>query len=97
MQFGLAKVTGHSMIPALAPGELVLVGYGAKFAVGDIVLAQGDERIDIKRIDRLEGNLVYLVGDNAEVSLDSRQSGPVEKNKVVGKVLYRLPKFFNRN
>lgn len=97
MRFGFARVTGHSMIPALVPGELVLVGYGAKYVVDDIVLAQADNRIDIKRVERLDGDSVFLVGDNAEVSIDSRQNGAVQKNKVVGKVLYRLPKFFNRN
>ena len=95
MRFGFAVVEGHSMIPTYAPGERVLVRYGAAFKTGDVVLVDFSSRIDIKRIKKIEGSQIFIEGDNAAVSIDSRQYGPVKESRILGKVIYRLPKWLS--
>lgn len=85
------------MIPALAPGEFVLVKYGAKFKTGDIVIVEFVDRTDIKRVKFITTDQVFLEGDNTAVSIDSRHYGPVRNNRILGKVIYRLPKLFRAN
>ena len=82
------------MIPALAPGERVLVHYGADFTIGDIVLVDRGERIDIKRVTRIEDSHIFVEGDNSAVSSDSRTYGPVTQDAIIAKVIWRLPKLF---
>ncbi len=78
------------MIPALAPGERVLVRYGATFKVGDIVLVDRGERVDIKRVTRIEDGHIFVEGDNSEVSTDSRHYGAVSKEAIIAKVIRRI-------
>lgn len=96
MSIGLAKIKGHSMIPEFAPGEWVLVRYNTKFEIGDVVLIDFKERIDIKRVTKIISDQVFVQGDNSEVSIDSRQYGAVRKDRIVGKVIYRLPRWLIR-
>lgn len=85
------------MIPAFAPGERVLVKYGANFVVNDVVLVDFTERIDLKRIVKIENGQVFVEGDNRQVSIDSRQNGPVKTDQIIGKVIYRLPRWLRVN
>ena len=96
MTWGFAIVDGLSMIPALVPGERVLVRYGASFRTGDIVLIDHGDRIDIKRVTRLEGDHIFVVGDNIEASIDSRTYGAVAPDAVIAKVVWRIPKFISK-
>ena len=91
MSIGLAIIYGHSMIPSYAPGEVVLVKYGAPFTVGDVVLINFTHRTDIKRVKEILGNRVFVQGDHEAVSIDSRNYGPVKDNLIIGKVIYRFP------
>jgi type IV secretory pathway protease TraF len=84
------------MIPEFAPGEWVLVRYNTKFEIGDVVLIDFKERIDIKRVTKIISDQVFVQGDNSEVSIDSRQYGAVRKDRIVGKVIYRLPRWLIR-
>jgi len=93
MSIGFAKIVGHSMIPEFAPGERVLVRYGAKYEVGDVVLIDFKERIDLKRISRIVNDQVFVEGDNLAVSIDSRHYGSVRSDRIIAKVIYRLPKW----
>ena len=87
MAYGFAVVEGLSIIPTHAPGERVLVRYGSAFQVGDIVLVDRGERIDIKRVTRIEDGHIFVEGDNAEVSTDSRHYGAVPRDAVIAKVV----------
>ncbi|MEN9741234.1 MAG: hypothetical protein RIR66_190 [Actinomycetota bacterium] len=93
MGIGLAIIQGHSMIPSYAPGEVVLVKYGTTFNVGDAVLIKFTHRTDIKRVKELLGNRVVVQGDNEAVSIDSRNYGPVKNDLIIGKVIYRFPRW----
>lgn len=96
MALGLAVVEGLSMVPSYAPGERLIVRYGASFEVGDVVLVDFKNRIDIKRVKSISGDQVFIEGDNDSVSVDSRQYGPVKNSRVIAKVVYRLPSWLIR-
>lgn len=82
-------VRGPSMIPALAPGEWVLVRRTSSPRPGAVVLVQRPERLSIKRLVRLEDGRCWVEGDNAEASTDSRTYGAVPRDDVVGEVRWR--------
>ena len=96
MALGFAVVEGLSMVPAYAPGERVIVKYGASYEVGDVVLVDFKDRIDIKRVKEISGDQVFIEGDNTAVSVDSRQYGAVKNTRVIAKVIYRLPRWLIR-
>lgn len=81
------------MIPSYAPGEVVLVKYGAQFTVGDVVLIEFTHRTDIKRVKEILGSRVFVQGDHEAVSIDSRNYGPIKNDLIIGKVIYRFPRW----
>jgi nickel-type superoxide dismutase maturation protease len=90
-------VTGDSMVPALLPGDRVLVvgGLGPlrpPIRPGDLVALTDPRdagRIMIKRVAGLEGARLVVRGDNEAASTDSRHFGPVDPSAVVGRVVWR--------
>lgn len=79
------------MIPAFAPGERLVVRYGAPFKVGDAVLVDRGERLDLKRVTRVDGRHIVVEGDNSGASTDSRHYGAVTAEAIVAVVQWRLP------
>jgi nickel-type superoxide dismutase maturation protease len=85
---------GRSMNPTLKDGEVVLVDREAKIEVGDIVVAghpieHGSEVV--KRVLRInEHGHYFLMGDNPDDSIDSRDYGAVTLEYIKGKVVSRL-------
>ena len=90
MRYGMAVVSGLSMVPTLAPSERVLVRYDGPIVIGDVVVFQRATRIDVKRVARIEAEGLFVVGDNDLVSTDSRTYGIVPHEDVLGTVSYRL-------
>lgn len=85
-------VEGPSMLPALAPGERLVVVRLPVLEVGDIVALRDPEqpeRVLLKRVSRLEASSVEVRGDNEAVSRDSRAFGRVPRREVLGRVVYR--------
>lgn len=89
MKFPISKfkVFGNSMKPTLKEGQEVLTFNWSKPKVGDVVVVKGKI---IKRIQKIMGDKVYLVGDNQAESTDSRHFGLVEKSQIVGRVLLSM-------
>ena len=84
------RVSGRSMEPALLEGTTVLVKRGG-VDVGDVVLAQHDDVQILKRLDHLtEDGRLFLVGDG-HASTDSRDFGPIEPSRVIGRVVCTFP------
>ena len=85
------------MEPALSPGERVFVNRTAywfsKPRSGDLVVVRDPrqhDRLLLKRIDRpAEAGGWLVLGDNPEVSTDSREFGPVSRELILGKVWFR--------
>ena len=71
----LRSIRGDSMLPTLRQGQLVLFASGRAAKVGDIVMVRHNGVEKIKRVARLEGGRVYLLGDNPDASTDSRHFG----------------------
>jgi nickel-type superoxide dismutase maturation protease len=85
-------VAGDSMVPALQPGDRLVVWRTKRFRPGDVVAA-GDPRDPgrtvLKRAGAVGPGWIFLVGDNEMHSTDSRHFGPVPLSLVRGKALYR--------
>lgn len=91
------EVRGHSMMPALDPGDWVIVdrtAYRRRFPrKGEIVLARDPRdpaREIVKRVDHtdLHGG-VWLAGDNPAASTASETFGPVSRGELIGRVRWR--------
>ncbi len=87
--FVLRRVQGMSMLPALRPGQIVLARKRlARISPGDIIIIRHDGLEKIKRVQRVSPGRVFVVGDNAAYSTDSREFGWLENEAVVGKVCW---------
>lgn len=85
----LRRVVGGSMAPTLKENQIVLVRPKLRrLKPGDIVVVKHDGREKIKRLNKLDGRMVYILGDNAPASTDSRHFGWLELIAVQGKVIW---------
>ncbi len=99
-----AVVAERSMAPTLEPGDTLLLlpagPHGLPWLrgtprAGSIVVVVRGERLDIKRVAAWPvGTLqtpdaLWLLGDNATASSDSRQGGPVPLSALRGILLFR--------
>ncbi len=82
------------MTPLYCDGELVTVDTNAyqdnEVIVGDIVLAAHPyirNHYIIKKVTKVTGEKVFLLGINPEESTDSRHFGKISKEKIIGKIL----------
>jgi phage repressor protein C with HTH and peptisase S24 domain len=83
-------VAGESMLPAYAPGD-TLIGWRwfRRPRAGQVVVARRDRPL-IKRVKSVSGRAVWLEGDNAAASTDSRHFGPVDLAKVEAVIIGKL-------
>ncbi len=88
-------IEGESMLPALRPGDFVVVSQRRRpLRYGDIVLATDPRepaRALVKRIHLVEPgrNAAWLLGDNPAASTDSRHFGAVPAANLLGRVIWR--------
>lgn len=87
--FDIQQVSGHSMDPTFDDGDIILVALGAQPEDGDVVIlttsyidnyeVEGDHVIK-RYYEEYSTDGLYVLGDNAQVSYDSRYYGeaPVE-------------------
>lgn len=54
----------------------------------DIVIAKIDGKQVIKRISSIEGDKLFLLGDNLENSIDSRTFGTIDREQIKGRVIF---------
>jgi nickel-type superoxide dismutase maturation protease len=94
---GPAAVRGRSMQPLLEPGDRVLVDRWTfrqrSPRVGEVVLvhAAGDRPL-VKRVTRAPERIageIWVEGDNASASDDSRRFGALPARSVRGRVVFR--------
>jgi nickel-type superoxide dismutase maturation protease len=97
LPLGRLRVAGESMVPALLPGDRVLVWRGLGpfrplIRVGDLVAVidpRDPDREMVKRVAGREGAEVYVLGDNESASTDSRHFGRLPSTAIRGRVFYR--------
>ncbi|MER5431273.1 nickel-type superoxide dismutase maturation protease [Streptomyces sp. NPDC002588] len=90
--FGLAEVTGPSMVPTLYHGDQLVVQYGAKVRAGDVVVLRHPFQQDLlvvkRAAERRDGGW-WVLGDNAFAGGDSTDYGTVPDELILGKVRLR--------
>jgi len=88
------KIAGHSMSPTFSEDDSVLVSslplLFFKPKIGDVVVFEKYNRFYIKRIDKIENEKYFLVGDNKNDSFDSRRFGSVKRSQIKGKVILKI-------
>ncbi|MGW0332623.1 nickel-type superoxide dismutase maturation protease [Streptomyces sp. NPDC003011] len=92
LPFGLAEVTGPSMVPTLRHGDRLVVRWGARIRPGDVVVLRHPFQQDLlvvkRAAQRREGGW-WVLGDNAYAGGDSTDYGTVPDELVLGKVRFR--------
>ena len=95
--FPLVNVIGTSMFPTYSDGEVIFstrLFNKKNLKRGDVITYRvleltGEDRIVIKRVEKIDPvKGVYCLGDNAEVSNDSRYYGYVPFHCIVTKILF---------
>lgn len=76
------------MAPTLTAGQLVVGRQTRELRAGDVVIVVHDGLEKIKRIEKQQGDLIYLLGDNPAASTDSRSFGWVQAKTIVAKVVW---------
>ena len=92
LPFGVAEVTGPSMVPTLHHGDRLLVHYGARVKRGDVIVLRHPFQQDLlvvkRAAERRDGGW-WVLGDNAYAGGDSTDYGVVPVELVLGKVRLR--------
>ena len=86
------EVAGNSMLPSFAPGDRVLAVEGLPVRTGHVVAVvdpRDSGRLLVKRVHRVTGSSVEVLGDNDLESTDSRTFGQVGLAAIRGRVVYR--------
>ena len=94
-RYGTVAVSGDSMLPTFRSGDWLLVAWGDKYKIGDVIVVERAERPGvflIKRLEHNDGGKFWVEGDNKSISTDSREWGPVAEAEIMGRVVSRLRK-----
>jgi nickel-type superoxide dismutase maturation protease len=87
------EVTGESMLPALRPGDWLLVRSGVRIVPGDVVVARHPDRdlLIVKRAAHRDADGWWLESDNQRAAgrQDSWDFGAVPESLIVGRVVLR--------
>jgi len=76
------------MAPKLHAGQLVIGRQTRELKPGDVVIISHNGLEKIKRIEKQQGDLIYLLGDNPQASTDSRSFGWVQAKTIIAKVVW---------
>jgi signal peptidase I len=91
------EVVGPSMIPTYAPGERVsAVRKWRRVRVGDVVALEDPEnaqRFLLKRCVARQGSRLDVRGDNAAISVDSRDFGLIASSSIKWIVVHPRPPY----
>ena len=85
----IRSVEGNSMLPGLVPGTIV-VAFRRQPRRGDVVIAHMGTVDVVKRVEKVENGRYYLLGDNRDESVDSREFGAVKKGDILGVVMLKF-------
>jgi len=84
------KVEERSMEPTLYPGDTILARKYFNLRKGDVVIFKHPEKEIklVKRVAKIENGRYLVEGDNKEMSSDSRKFGMIERESIIGKVMF---------
>ncbi len=81
------RVRSGSMAPKLRPGQMIMATrLFRKLYPGQVVIVERDHKQLVKRIERVEGNKLFVIGDNLPASIDSRHFGWLDRRAVIARV-----------
>ncbi|RZD31809.1 MAG: hypothetical protein CXT77_01455 [uncultured DHVE6 group euryarchaeote] len=83
------KVKHSTMNPQLSSGDRIIVLNFMKPKEGKLFVVKHKEVFKIKRVKKIEGELIFLKGDNEHPDKDVS----ITKKDVIGRV-FTFPKFF---
>ena len=87
----IRRVVGKSMAPSLRPGQLVVAHRSVRnLEPGAVVIVRHNDMEKIKRVARIQGQDLFVVGDNRLASTDSRDFGAIPVSTVVAKVIWPI-------
>lgn len=93
MLLGKFKVSGHSMEPTIRNGQEILISSLPylifRIKVGDIIAFNNLGKLIVKRVKSINRGKFLVEGDN---KTDSKEFGWIEKDRIMGKVIYILKK-----
>lgn len=85
----IRRVVGNSMSPKLTAGQLLLATpLFRRLHPGQVVIVEHDGKQKVKRIERIKGDKVFVIGDSLRASTDSRHFGWLEYSQIVAKVIW---------
>lgn len=84
---GLYRVSGRSMHPVLSEGQLIVGWRWAGPKTGRVVVVQNGRPL-VKRVAGVDGQQIWLLGDNPDASTDSRQFGYVQSQQVEAIIIW---------
>lgn len=84
--YRFAIVRGPSMYPSLKSGNLAVYNRWILPDVGDVCVLTVRDEVLIKRVGGLTTEGAYCLGDNAGMSMDSRDFGIVPNTHILGRV-----------
>jgi phage repressor protein C with HTH and peptisase S24 domain len=77
------------MLPVLRPGQIIIAsGLFRDLRPEAVVIVYHDKLEKVKRVQKIKGDRLFLVGDNPKASIDSRSFGWLPLTSVVAKVLW---------
>ena len=89
MLFSIFKTSGHSMLPKIKNGSFFIVSSIPIRISGlnkeDIVVFKNENKNIVKKIVKIENNLIFVEGENKS---DSKKFRPIKKREVIGKVIW---------
>lgn len=94
LSFGHVSIRGGSMEPAYSSGEKVIIckhTWLFPIVIGDVIVFEKDSEIMTKRVKYIFPDGFFVLGDDRESSLDSRDFGLISPQEVLGKVLFPRP------
>lgn len=84
----LRQVSGASMLPAFAPGRIVIAVRFRRLRPGQVVIISHNGSEKIKRIREIRFGRVFVLGDNPAESTDSRSFGALPVAAVQARVIW---------
>ena len=76
------------MSPTLRPGSVVIFRKTSAVRAGHILMVRHDGKEKIKRLAQIDAGRLYVLGDNAARSTDSRQFGWLDESSIVGRLIW---------
>lgn len=84
----LRRVVGDSMKPTLREGQIVVAFKNKNIKLRSLVIVKTKDREIIKRVAKIKGQKVYVLGDNPAHSKDSRDFGWIAIDDVIATVIW---------